>query len=95
MSYSFVVSATSKNEAKQKIADEFAKVVLSQPTHESDQIAAVAVGQAFIDVLEDPKEGQEIYVHMNGSLGWHHGRFPKELTHASVSVNASLRAKSD
>lgn len=37
MSYSFSVSAATKQEAIQKVADELAKVVAAQPVHSADQ----------------------------------------------------------
>lgn len=95
MSYSFSVTADTKAEAKQKIADAFATVVSNQPTHSADRDAAVACAQAFVDILADPQEGCEIYLNMHGSLGWRGdaGGQPEFLS-GGVSVSASTRSKS-
>ncbi len=93
MSYSFSITAGTKADAKQKIAVQFDNVIYNQPSHKTDRDAAVACGQAFVGTLAEPHEGDEIYVSMNGSLGWNHDA-PDEFLHANVSVNASLRNKS-
>ncbi len=91
MSYSFTVRAATKAEASLKVADEFAKIVVSQPTHEADQKQAQAVADAFINILEDV-EDKDISVSMSGSLGWN-GVNPTTFTRASVNINASLVIK--
>lgn len=93
MSYSFSVIADTKAEAKQKIADSFANVVNGQPSHAADQAAVVACGQAFVDLLADPQEGDEIYVNMYGSLSWHNDDVGGTFLSGGVTVNASLRNK--
>lgn len=96
MSYSFIVTADTKADAKQRVADQFDNVVSAQAAHKADRDPAVACAQAFIDTLAEPQEGHEIQVSMHGSVGWHHehGEYtPKELLHASVGLNAQLRAK--
>lgn len=92
MSYSFSVTASSKAEAKQKIAESFDNVVIGQPSHSADRDAAVAAGSAMVDILNDPADGQEIYVNMYGSLSWVFDQ-PNSFTGAGMTVNASLRAK--
>lgn len=92
MSYSFSITADTKAEAKQKISDAFDNVVNGQPSHAADQAAAVACGQAFVDTLADPHDGDEIFVSMYGSLSWKKDE-PKEILAAGVSVSASLRNK--
>jgi hypothetical protein len=84
MSYSFSVTAASKAEAKQKIADSFDNVVKNQPSHAADRDAAVSAGGAFVDLLEHPADGQEIHISMHGSLGWRG---------AGLGVSAAVRAK--
>lgn len=92
MSYSFTVAAADKAAAKQRISEEFDRVVHQQPSHAADRDAAVAVGQAFVDALRDPGAGEEIHVNMYGSVGWKHDE-PGALTSAGVTANASIRAK--
>lgn len=90
MSYSFSVTAESKAEAKEKIGQEFDKVVLSQPVHEVDRAAAEAAANAFVDVLVDPSEQQQIVMSCYGSVGW---RAQGEFHSANVSINASVAAR--
>ena len=87
MSYSFAVKASTKDEAKQKIAEQFAKVVESQPSHADDKTAALATVSAFIDLLADVPSDHHINVSMNGSLSWNE---PQKYYSASVGVNASI-----
>ena len=95
MSYSFAVTAGSKAEAKQKIVASFAGVIITQPSHAADLVAAVASSSAFVDLLEEPDEFTEIYVSMSGSLGWRQAGAggPLQFTGAGVNVSASLRPK--
>lgn len=92
MSYSFSVSAATKADAKQKIEEAFANVVAGQPSHAADRDAAIAAAGAFVDILTEPADGQEVQVSLHGSLGWHHDA-PEAFTGAGVGVSASLRAK--
>lgn len=92
VSYSFSVSASTKDEAKKLIAEQFALVVKSQPSHAADEPTAIAAGNAFVDLMDDVPEGQEIYVSMYGSLGWNHDA-PGKFLSANVSVSANLRKK--
>lgn len=93
MSYSFSVTANTKEEAKRQIADYFDNnVIVGQPTHAADRAAAVACGQAFVDVLVDPGKENDIFVNMSGSLGWRDSA-AKEFHSASVNVSASVRFK--
>lgn len=91
MSYSFSVRASSKAEAKDKIAAELDTVVTGQPVHAADRKAAQAAAEAFVDLLVDPVEGQLVNVSVSGSLGW---RDPdgKEFTSSNVSVYGSIVA---
>jgi hypothetical protein len=93
MSYSFTVTADTKAEATGKIREQFDAVVLAQPSHAADKEAAVVAAQTLVRLLAEPHEGDEIYVSMNGSLGWKHG-VPEEFLHANVTINTSLRNKS-
>jgi hypothetical protein len=90
MSYSFTVRAATKAEAKEKVQAAFSGVVKQQVTHEADHFAAVAAAEAFIDILADPEENDEVLVNMNGSLSW---SSENVYTVAAVTINASVRNK--
>lgn len=92
MSYSFSITADTKAEATGKIRDQFDAVVVAQPSHAADKEAAVVAAQALVRLLAEPHDGDEIYVSMNGSLGWKHD-VPEEFLHANVTINTSLRNK--
>jgi hypothetical protein len=93
MSYSFSVTALTKDEAKQKVAEQFAYVVNNQPCHAVDKDAALTVANAFIDLLSDVTDGHEINVSMNGcSLRWNHNA-PDKYVAAGVNVSAGIRAR--
>ena len=89
MSYSFAVSASTKDEAKQKVADEFAKVIENQPSHAADKDSAVAAAGAFIDLLTDVPADHHISVSMHGSLSWNSDAQDK-FTSAIVGVSVYL-----
>jgi hypothetical protein len=93
MSYSFSITADTKEDATRQIREQFDAVVISQPSHAADKEAAVVAAQSFVRLLADPGEGLEIYVSMYGSLGWRNDT-PDEFLSASLTVNASLRNKS-
>jgi len=92
VSYSFSVIASTKEGAKQKLAEQFDLVIQNQPCHAADKDAAVAAGSAFIDLLTDVPEGHEIHVGMHGSLGWNQNA-PDKFTGAGVGVSAHFRLK--
>jgi len=93
MSYSFSVTADTKAEATRQIREKFDEVVAAQPSHAADKEAAVVAAQTLLRLLAEPREGDEIYVSMNGSVGWRHDA-PEEFLHANVAINTSLRSKS-
>lgn len=93
MSYSFYFTAPSKDDAKRQVAEKMADIVKQQPNHKVDQEAAVNAAGAFIDVVHEPREGEEVYVSMSGSVGWRHASDPVEHTNANVSVTATIRPK--
>lgn len=90
MSYSFNVTASSKVEAKEKVAAEFDTILASQPVHAADRASAQAAADAFVDLVKEPGEGEEIAVTVNGYVSW---RDEGEFTGASVGVSANVRAK--
>lgn len=93
MSYSFSVKADNKMDATRQIREQFDAVVAAQPSHVADKEAAVVAAQNLVRLLVDPPDGSEIYVNMNGSLGWRHDTDPIEFLSASVTINAGLRDK--
>ena len=94
MSYSFIVTgSTSKADAIAKVTAEFDQVVASQPTHAADKNAAVAAASAFIGLLQEPRDDQQIDVTMNGSLGWVQSGDLLFFLSGNVSVSASLVPK--
>ena len=68
MSYSFNVRAADKAAARAAVAAELDKVVEAQPLHSIDRIHAEAAADAFLDLIGDPGEGQEVSVSVNGSV---------------------------
>lgn len=92
MSYSFSVSGASKPEVKKKLAEAFDSVVTNQPPHAFDREAAVAAGSAFVDMLMEPAEGEEVHLSMHGSLGWN-SLNPDKFTGAGVGVSAVIRPR--
>lgn len=90
MSYSFSVTAESKVEAKEKIAGQFDTIIAAQPVHAADRASAQAAADAFVDVLKDPAENEQIAVTVNGYVSW---QAEGEFTGASVGVTAAVRFK--
>lgn len=89
MSYSFTVSAFTKDEAKQKITRSFDEVVSNQPIHQRDRAAAEAAAHAFVDVCPDPAtEAQQVQVTVYGSVGWRGDQSDANVTSASVNISA-------
>lgn len=92
MSYSFCIVAASLAVASTAVAVELDKVTESQPIHAADREQAEAAATAFINLLEEPGENQEVVVNVSGSIS----RWPAEaekFSSASVSVNAYIRQK--
>lgn len=90
MSYSFNVQAPTKEEAKAAVAAEFEKVLEGQPVHAADLPAARVAAAAFIDVLKDPTETEEVKVRVNGWVSW---RAEGEFYGACFGVQADLAPK--
>jgi hypothetical protein len=93
MSYSFSVTADTKEDATRQIREQFDIVVASQPSHAADKEAAVVAAQTLVRLLAEPHEGDEIYVTMYGSLGWRNDA-PDEFLSAGLTIGASVRNKS-
>lgn len=93
MSYSFSVLADTKDEAKQKVAEQFDAIVASQPVHEADRSAAQTAINAFIDVVAEPTEAQAVSVAAYGSLSWREeGQFYGANGSATVNLTTKTSA---
>lgn len=93
MSYSFTITAPSKEEAKQAIAAKFDEVIASQPAHAKDKDAALATANAFIDLVKaEVPDDHVVSVNMHGSVGWN-VEAPNDLTGAGVGVSVHFIAK--
>lgn len=90
MSYSFVIAADTKDDARVKVEAELSKIVIAQPCHAADRQAAQDAAAAFIGILKEPSEGEIIEINMYGSLSW---RDADSFNLASVSVSACIKAK--
>ena len=90
MSYSFNVSAATKAAAVEKVVAELDKVVAAQPVHAADRAQAQATAEAFVNIVPDPKEDQEIYVSVSGWVNW---TSDLVVTAASVNVSATVKPK--
>lgn len=93
MSYSFQVVIQTKAEAEAKIAEEFDKVVATQPVHAQDRTAALAAALAFVNLLAD-EPNKAIQVNVSGWTSWQYSEAVDQsavpLTGASVTASASL-----
>lgn len=90
MSYSFSVVGASKAEARERVEAKFAEIVAQQPVHAADHQAALAVANAFIDVLADPTEEHTVSFTAYGSLSY---GTASGIYGANVSVTAGLLLK--
>jgi len=93
MSYSFTVRASSKAEAKFKVAEAMAKVVEQQQSHVIDQKQAITNAEAFIGLLADD-ETKDVVVNMHGSIGWT-GQLGVDavITSAGDGISAALATR--
>lgn len=95
MSYSFGITAASKADAITKVGAEFDQVVANQPPHAADKKAVVEAASAFVGLLREPGDSEQLSVNVYGSLGWE-GDYsaPTAFRSGNVSVSASIEAKS-
>ena len=90
MSFSISARASTKDEAKQKIATELEKVIQQQPAHAQDQAHALAAAGAYVDLLADDGE-KDVVVGLSGSI-WHRTDSIK-AEGAGVTVSAHLAVR--
>lgn len=89
MSYSFSITADSKDEAGEKVEEQLSAVVQNQPVHELDRQTAQNAAVSSVSFLIEPSEQEQIQVSVSGYLGWR-SEGPKDFTSANVSVTASI-----
>lgn len=89
MSYSFSVQAKTKAEAKEKIVQQMATVLQSQPMHAKDAHQATAAAFAFVDTLPDDPN-KSISVTVNGYLSWSGDSDAPNITSANFGCSANL-----
>lgn len=94
MSYSFHVRAASKAAAIAAVAAKLDEVAAAQPSHAVDKAQALAAASAFIEVLPEPSDAQDVTVSVNGSVGWT-GTWgvDHKVTHTAVGVSAGFARK--
>jgi len=90
MSYSFSVRAPTKNGADLAVTHRLIDVLSGQPKHEADIPDVKVAAAAFIRLLPEPAEDEEVVVTMHGSVGW---RMDQTITSASVSISAQVMKK--
>lgn len=89
MSFSFAISATSKEAVREAASAEMDKIISGQPDHAHDKDAVVNACAAYADLLNGFEDGDTISVSVSGSLGWssssgeHH-----KYTGAGLSISA-------
>lgn len=93
MSYSFTAQGATKDEIKQQVAAKFADVLTSQPVHAVDLPTAQSTAEAFIDLLEEPGEGQQFSASISGYVSWRGQQDEAQFTGANVSIGISMVAK--
>ena len=101
MSYSFSVTAETKDEAGKKVETEFEKVCGSQHVHGIDRQAAQDAAEAFVNLLGEPSPDEQISVSVSGWLSWSGTEVGEQgqmfgtpnIRSSSVTVNASLAPK--
>lgn len=97
MSYSISKTGATKAIVVALVKQELVNVVAGQPIHAADQAQAMAVTEAFVAIIPEPNEKQDVAISLNGSVSWTSGGTsqPDVVTGASVSVNAYLVAKKE
>ena len=94
MSYSIGAQAATKQEALDLIFTKLTEVCAQQPVHAADTAQAFAAAEAFVAIIPEPKENQDVYISLSGSVSWVSG--PNQtflVTVASVNVSANLVTK--
>ena|ERR1700729_1758305 len=90
MSYSFSIRVDSKDEAGIAVDDQLDEIVASQPIHNQDRQETQDAVEAFIELLRDPEENEEITITVSGSVV---AGADKEITSASVNISVAISTK--
>lgn len=95
MSYSFMITADTKVDVTGKIREHLDAIAATQLAHKVDKETVMVAAENLVRLLEDPKQGEEIYLMIYGSLTWGReaGEGPCEFKSVSATINASLRPK--
>lgn len=93
MSFYFNFNADTKTAAKDKAAEEMAKVVVQQPIHAADHDKVLRVVEAYLNLIPEAEETECVYVTVSGSVGWKGDLSAPTITTASVNVSASTALK--
>lgn len=87
MSYSFGVSAATKDEAKAKAAKELDQIVTAQPIHTEDRNCILDNIDAALSVLAD-NNMMDVGLSCSGSLQWVGGVGNEHITAVHMSISA-------
>lgn len=90
MSFSFNVTAKSKDDAKAQVAEQMRAVASSQVSHVKDEAAINATVSSYLDML-DTIDGHTISVSVSGSIGWNEGPDGKK-TYTGAGISVSVRS---
>lgn len=94
MSFSFEITAYSKNEAGSKVESKLAEIVAGQPAHAHDRQAVQDAAEGQINLLSEPTSTEEIHVSISGALSWQ-GTEQKVFLSSSVNISARVRAQAN
>ncbi len=94
MSYSFNVRGPSKAAVLPLIGAEFDKIEANQPVHAHDRAQAIDAAVAVLNLVQEPGDGLELSVSVNGYLQWSDADpAAGDFTGASVGVSVGMLAK--
>lgn len=89
MSYSISIRVAAVGLAAAALSAEFDKIVAQQPIHEADRAQALAVTEAYLGLIREPGEGEEISISLSGWVSTR-GVEAEAFTSAAVSVQVSV-----
>lgn len=91
MSYSFSITAETKDGAKAAVASRYDGLMIAQPVHAHDRSAVLANANAAIDLLVND-DNKDIQVSCNGYVtgNWNAGSTSVSFSGVSIASSASL-----
>lgn len=92
MSYSISVRVAAAALGLAAVSAEFDKVVAQQPIHEADRAPALAVTEAYLGLVREPAEGEEISISLSGWVSTR-GIEAEAFNSAAVSAQVSIVQK--